>query len=451
MNGYDVIKKASLAVLSLCGEQEYSPNKEYRLSDYSVVVRTDNVILYHSCFSGELIVVNDEQLALPYLVKHWIFVDVDLDEKNRIHKIKRLMRLFDTQKSYGYKSFEIITTTTCNARCFYCYESLFPPMTMTSETAKKSVDFILSHRDINKKLKLKWYGGEPLMNIPAIDAISYGLNQAGILYSSSIISNGYLFSDDVINKAKTSWMLSNARITIDGTEDVYNRTKNYKGKGCHSNAYQVVLRNIDKLLDNNVSVTIRFNIESMNLEDNKRLISLLCDKYSGVKGIDFMLRPLNNTEADSNLESLGDDRALILEEIMKLKEQLFEDGFDVNCGKLSGVTTSTCIADSGKYIIIKPNGELAYCSADFDKKAYGSIFNDSKIVLMPDLSKNLIEKKPICDHCPIYPLCSPSKLCPASIHPICNGIQKEYNITDIKLTMKQQYRKYKLRDSYHET
>ena len=193
-------------------------------------------------------------------------------------------------------------------------------------------------------------------------------------------------------------------------------------------------------------MTIRLNIEGKNMDDVKKLIDYLCNKYKDNFLLDFMLRPLNNTEENKQIESLGINRDSVLNEITLMKEKLFSDGFFVNCGKLTGLTLCSCIADSGKYIAIKPNGEFVYCSSDFDKKNYGSVYNDSQPIPFPELSKQLFEKKAICDDCPLFAICSPSKLCPACIKPICNETQKLFNIEDVKLTMKKEYRIYKVKN-----
>ena len=42
-----------------------------------------------------------------------------------------------------------------------------------------------------------------------------------------MISNGYLFSEEIIDRAARLWELRNVQITLDGTEKVYNETKAY--------------------------------------------------------------------------------------------------------------------------------------------------------------------------------------------------------------------------------
>ena len=441
--GYHIIKEASPALICILGKQKFEASDEYRISSFTIMVNCEDGILYHSCLTGELIIVTDETISRQYLIEHWFYVLVNVDEKSMLPNIKKLLRCLSKKQIKGYKTFEIITTTSCNAQCYYCYESGFKHMTLNKETAGKVVDFIDKNRCGNN-VKIKWYGGEPLINSKAIDIISEGLLKKRLTYSSTMISNGLLFSEEVISKAKELWKLRNVRITVDGTEKTYNETKNFKK--CVGSPFRIVLKNIDNLLAEGISVTIRLNIEKKNIEDVKKLINFLCNKYKDNYLLDFMLRPLNNTEENKQIESIGIYRDSVLNEITLMKEKLFTDGFFVNCGKLTGLTLCSCIADSGKYIAIKPNGGLVYCSSDFDKKTFGSVHNDSPPIPFPELSKQLFDKKAICDDCPLFAICSPSKLCPACVKPICNETQKVFNIEDVKLTMKKEYSIYKFKN-----
>lgn len=435
--GYRIIKEAAPALISILGKQKFESSNKYRLSDFSIKVNSEEGNLYHSCLTGELIMVTDETIAYQYMIEHWFFVEKNIDEKSMLPNIKKILRSLAKKQKQGYKTFEIITTTSCNAQCYYCYESGFKHMTLSLETAEKIIDFICCNKSSNQ-VKLKWYGGEPLLNINAINKICEGLLANGISFKSTIISNGLLFSKVLIREAKELWNLQNVRITLDGTENVYNSTKNFKYS--LGSPFKKVLRNIENLLASSISVTIRLNIEEKNLLDVKELIGFLCCKFKGNDLLDFMLRPLNNTNTNKQIESIGNNRNLILREITLMKEKLFADGFLVNCGKLTGLTLCTCIADSRKYIAIKPNGELVYCLSDFDNKTFGSVYSKSPVIPFPKLSNSLYEKEEICNDCPLFPICSPSKLCPACRKPICNKVQKTYNIEDVKLTMKKEYR-----------
>ena len=149
-------------------------------------------------------------------------------------------------------SYTIFTTTDCNARCFYCYEMGRSRIPMSAETAHKAAAYIAAHCG-GEKVHLHWFGGEPLFNKQVIDIICTDLAEKGIVYESMIISNGYLFDGATVEQAVSHWKLKSVQITLDGTEEIYNRSKAFIYKDGKS-PYQVVLANIQRLLDAGVSV-----------------------------------------------------------------------------------------------------------------------------------------------------------------------------------------------------
>ncbi len=160
--------------------------------------------------------------------------------------------------------YTIFTTTDCNARCFYCFEKNAARIPMSPGSAEKTAGFIAGHCGGNE-VSISWFGGEPLYNMEAIDIICRGLRERGIPFNSKIVSNGYLFDREIIGRAKVDWELRSVQITLDGTEDVYNKAKAYIYKGV--NAFRRVIGNIHLLLDAGIAVDIRLNIDTYNADN----------------------------------------------------------------------------------------------------------------------------------------------------------------------------------------
>ena len=61
-----------------------------------------------------------------------------------------------------------------------------------------------------------------------------------------MISNGYLFDDTIIEKSVNDWNLNSVQVTLDGTEEVYNKIKSYI---CHDliSPFMRVIENIEKI------------------------------------------------------------------------------------------------------------------------------------------------------------------------------------------------------------
>ena len=69
---------------------------------------------------------------------------------------------------------------------------------------------VLSVNYIKKSAKdnsvtLRWFGGEPLCNSRAIDIICSELRKQGVVFTSSMVTNGYLFDVEAVQKDKKNW------------------------------------------------------------------------------------------------------------------------------------------------------------------------------------------------------------------------------------------------------
>ena len=147
---------------------------------------------------------------------------------------------------------------------------------MTDSIAHKVAKFVNDTRKGNK-IKLEWIGGEPLLNPNAIDLICGDLRNYEINFESSLVSNGLLLNEDLINQALNRWNLKSIQITIDGTEKVYNDTKNYSGD--IANPFNNILNNIAEIFKANIYLSIRLNLSYTNVHDLERLIWLLIKSF----------------------------------------------------------------------------------------------------------------------------------------------------------------------------
>ncbi len=226
----------------------------YRLMRYLLRIDVDDGLLLHNTVTGQLIHLTEKEKdllsTLPgkpaeiirELIADHFLVPESFDEYSSVKQLRRILQSRETGDAVNH--YVILTTTFCNAHCFYCYESDYPRVHMTEETAEKLIQYIAEHRQ-GKDVILNWFGGEPLVGVKRIDQISQGLKDRGIPYKSSMISNSYLFDEDMITRAVELWRLERVQITLDGPEEVYNRIKAYVNAS--ENPYQRVLRNAELL------------------------------------------------------------------------------------------------------------------------------------------------------------------------------------------------------------
>lgn len=112
-----------------------------KLSSYNFVVESvENSLMFNSRTGNSVVINNDLSRRLSQLdlaeselenLKDLGFVVEDsFDEFEEIQSISRNNTLNSTMKKY-----RILTTTGCNAKCFYCYEKGLKALTMSENTA----------------------------------------------------------------------------------------------------------------------------------------------------------------------------------------------------------------------------------------------------------------------------------------------------------------------------
>ena len=192
------------------------------------------VLVFHTLTRALLLLTPEEYAApdnLPELRDGWFRVPQEMDDMKYADQVRFIRRTMQKEPEH-ITSYTIFTTTDCNARCFYCYELGRSRIPMSNETAHKAAAYIAAHCG-GEKVHLHWFGGEPLFNKQVIDIICTDLAEKGIVYESMMISNGYLFDGATVEQAVSHWKLKSVQITLDGTEEIYNRSKSfiYKDSG----------------------------------------------------------------------------------------------------------------------------------------------------------------------------------------------------------------------------
>lgn len=400
-------------VACLWGKQRINKQASYRLMKYVLKADVDGKVLLHNVVTGQLVVLNVDEsemlktLPAPYhpvmeaLVSGHYMVPEDYDEYKSVNQLRRIFQMRSTGDAINH--YIILPTTFCNAHCFYCYESDYPHVHMSEETAGKVIDYIDEHRQ-GKEVQLSWFGGEPLVGTSRIDQITQGLKARGIPFTSDMISNGYLFDEELVERSVSDWHLKSVQITLDGPEEVYNRVKAYKSP--KDNPYQRVLRNIDLLRSKEIQVTIRLNLDFYNKEDILALIEELGGLYSGKKFVSVYLNMLFNNEGFEPVIHSQDERGELLKIIDQYTERLkqLKIGFD-RVGKIPSLEFNQCMADNPHAIEIQPDGSFCRCEHETITDSYGNVFVGVLDPQKPVIWRENIERSAYCPECAMYPSC----------------------------------------------
>jgi len=141
----------------------------------------------------------------------------------------------------------------CNLRCAYCYAEGGSygavPCLLAPGTARRAVRYLLDHSADRNQLTLIFFGGEPLMNIPAVraavaEAGTYG-EQTGKSIRFSITTNGTLLNPEIVRFLHEHRI--SVAVSLDGPKDIHDRNRpDADGKG----SYADIVPRLTMLLEN---------------------------------------------------------------------------------------------------------------------------------------------------------------------------------------------------------
>lgn len=401
----------------LLGEQKVQAGAKYRLMTFVVQAAVDDgLLLLHNMTKEMVLLSQEEQVVfeqsptdLPELISHWFLVPEEHDDCQLSLQLRNVARLMEPKQT-NITGYTVMTTSDCNARCFYCYELGQARRPMTEQTAQQVAEYIIKHSG-GEEVSIGWFGGEPLFNKPVINHIANRLKEAGVKYSSTMTSNGFLLDAETVKEAHDLWNLKNVQITIDGTEQTYNRVKAFIYKGV--NAYETVMQNIGHLLAADIAVTIRMNIDMHNADDLERLAEELHERFKDDKHLSAYLHLLFEDNA-KRVGACNDDKRRLLMEKMRLIEDKLEGwGLFRRHTYEPMIKTGYCMADNDGSVVIQPDGYITKCEHYTDSHHVGHInqdgFDAEKIAYFKEKGTMV---KEFCRKCVKYPDCMFLLSCP---------------------------------------
>lgn len=325
------------------------------------------------------------------LVLNGIWVEEKLDEK----KIFLRMGACHTLHLKRPLSITITTTLKCNAHCPYCYERGVMKCDMPCENVESIIQFIKSQHP-EYGLHITWFGGEPLMNTQFIDEVCEKLVVEDIKFESYIITNGSLFTEDMIQNRKDKWKLQNVQITLDGTCAVYETTKSYDDPALHG--YDSVLKIIRMLAANGINTHIRMNICRENSADIQELVKELGREFVNEDKVDFY--PAFLTGIQNQLDE--DERIACIREMFEnvSKPQKLTSG-----SKFYSMPRSrACNNSDPRAFVIDVSGNIFTCEhlVGIAEKAIGNIQSPEKLHETRDAQPRIAKK---CMECFFLPKC----------------------------------------------
>jgi uncharacterized protein len=251
----------------------------------NIVTNKDGEYLYFNSASGAIawfdknlhdavsnnFFTNLDNETMSALEKQGFIVNDSIDEYGRhMNRSKQ----FKMDMNSDLSTFVIAPTMACNLRCVYCFEcGKYSKEIMSEETQDHIFNFItktLIERN-KKRIKLTWFGGEPMLAYPVIEKLSIRFidfcEKHNIQYTSSMVTNATLLNEEIISDLVNKYHLTNMQITLDGDKHWYKILK----RGTDKN-FEDVINNIRLVAKTNVMLAIRLNVCKENIESFKPLL-----------------------------------------------------------------------------------------------------------------------------------------------------------------------------------
>lgn len=372
-------------------------------------------------------------------VKNRVVIDENTDEFQVYLETYDFLDSFLSQRK-KIDRYNILTSTGCNARCYYCFEEGYYPKAehMSIDTADKVAQYIIKTADTNKKIYLRWFGGEPLINTKVIDYISLRLQEAGIDFYSTISTNGLLCNKKFIESAKGLWRISKVRITLDGWEEEHNRRKKFIGT---QNAFSIILKNIDDIVQAGIIMIVRLSVDSTNYLSLLKLTQYLIDKYKGKSNFKIYAHCLHDDLSEKTFKNDPDKFQTVNESRDKLTQMIMDAHmYDYERLQPDGFRMYLCAAQDPTKISITPSGGICRCEClSNDKVTWEKVNSPIDNQEIYDYwHKNINTCRAKCKNCFMLPLCTPFSICPLDfIH-----CKSRFENT-LKLNMIERYRRWK--------
>lgn len=311
-------------------------------------------------------------------------------------KYKDVAIIRNREKS-DYASFNIATTLKCNARCAYCYEKGVRQIHFMDDQYRHLFNFFdVLHSQGKKTFNLTWYGGEPLMNQSLIDAVAERLTSMKYDFSSYLITNGSLLTEELVEIKFEKWRVKDVQISLDGLPSTYEKIKRYSSK--ENGIFYRILDNVDILEKAGIKIHIRLNVDDKNCSEMIELVKLLQERFSDKDGVSYY--PAFLTGVNNKMSSV--ERLLFVKDLLDAIDD--DEKMRIKYRLSSPLTTRPCMINDPNAFTVDVYGNIFSCehNAGRSELALGNLEDFSFEDNLNRLDYVLDEK---CEICRFLPKC----------------------------------------------
>lgn len=344
-----------------------------------------------------------------------------------------------TFKSKGLvKSLCLMVAQDCNLRCKYCFGDGGSyggeRAIMSPEVGKAAVDFIINSCGPRKHCEIDFFGGEPLMNMKTVKAVTEYVRQrekeTGKQFKLTLTTNGMLLNDATIQ-----WLNDNnisLVLSTDGRKEVHDNMR--PDCGGHG-TYDKVMKNFKKFVDsrNGQNYYMRATYTKENMDFTEDVLSMHDEGFQILSDEPVVLKdnPLGFTEED--LPRIREEYDRLTEAYLKRHREgngffFFHFNVDLSNGPCVAKRLAGCGAGH-EYFAVAENGDLYPCHQFVGRGKYklGSVFEGVQDQELPQyFRESHVLNKPKCRDCWARFFCSGG--CHANADLFHDDIRQPYDV-----------------------
>jgi len=279
----------------------------------------------------------------------------------------------------------LLPTEQCNFRCTYCYED-FQIGKMTLPVIKGVKNLLRIRTPELKKLRISWFGGEPMAAFDVVKDISHYAkflaekNQCQ--YHFGMTTNGYLLNPYRFQQLIQAGITS-LQISLDGYGATHNITRQRADGGA---TFQRIWVNLIAMsqTDYQFEVLLRIHVTPENYQSLPELLNQIKLTFMQDKRFKIFIKAIANLGGvnGDNLNVLaGESRRKLLN---NLEAMIAEHMTIYQLSKNN--EPYICYASSQNAWVVRANGTLAKCTVAFDddRNKIGYLHEDGTMTLEHD-------------------------------------------------------------------
>lgn len=282
----------------------------------------------------------------------------------------------------------LMPTEKCIFRCVYCYED-FLKGKMRSEIKQGVLQLVENEAPGLRRLKVDWFGGEPLSAFDVVQELSVGLldlcERRGIEYASSMTTNAYLL-DEVRAPRALALGIRRFQVTLDGPAETHDRLRVLQnGRG----TFERIIHNLVMLkrLDEEFAVRIRVNFTPEVAAAVPAFLGFLGERFGGDPRFSVWFHPVGHWGGPHDEEVEVCDERTSEEFGLEFMALAADAGFSLAAWRDAiQPFGSVCYAADPRSFVIGSDGNVYKCTVAFTKaeNLVGHLTGDGDLHLSAD-------------------------------------------------------------------